>query len=234
MTTLRELKPVKKHLVMNLLQSAGFDVSDWSNYKGRNPATNPKYCYNWSFEQPGEMFAVCLWHSSIEDGGSEISCSFKPSDRRIRSTEPGSAIWNKRSNDLQDRIRRAYQQQLPIRVIVVDGKRRDPEDTKPVASKVSARLLDHVAWAVKDYNLRTGEWVLVRGAKPFALAIDSSDDELAYFEGKSRWKFVLHRKREGELRRKKISQALSQGRLVCEVPQCGFDFEKRYGELGKD
>lgn len=232
--TASDLRPTKKLLVMDLLNEAGFDVTDWSNYKGRNPAANPKYCYNWSFEQPGEMFAVCLWHSSIAKDGIQISHSFKPSSRSIRNTEPGSANWNKRSSEMQDRVRRAYEQQLPIRVIVVDGKQRNPKDLRPVASQVNARLLDPLPWAVKDYNLGTGEWLLIRGAKPYAPAVESSDVELAYFEGTSRWRFVLHRKREAELRRAKISKVMSVGRLVCEVPNCGFDFEKRYGEVGKD
>ena len=45
MTSLSDLKPTKKFLVMNLLADAGFDVSDWANYDGKHPASNPKYCY---------------------------------------------------------------------------------------------------------------------------------------------------------------------------------------------
>ena len=133
---------------------------------------------------------------------------------------------------MQDRVRRAYDQQLPIRVIVVDGKQRNPADAKPVVSKVSARLLDPEPWAVKEYNLATGEWLLIRGAKPFAPAVETPDVELSFFEGKTRWRFVLHRKREAELRRAKIVEAMSAGKLVCEVLNCGFDFEECYGPLG--
>jgi 5-methylcytosine-specific restriction protein A len=41
--------------------------------------------------------------------------------------------------------------------------------------------------------------------------------------------------RDHALREKKIRQALplGGGRLICEVPRCGFDFEAVYGELGK-
>jgi 5-methylcytosine-specific restriction protein A len=232
MTTLSDLKPTKKVLVMSLLADAGFDVSDWANYNGDHPASNPKYCYNWSFEQPGEMFAVCLWHSSLKKRGDDIYHALVPSSRGARRTDPGSANWNKRANEMQDRVRRAYEQQLPIKVIVVDGKQRNPAEAKPVASKVSARLLDSEPWAVKEYNLATGEWLLIRGAKPFAPAVETPDVELSFFEGKSRWRFVLHRKREAELRRAKIAEAMSAGKLVCEVPNCGFDFEERYGALG--
>ena len=228
-----ELKPVHKHLVMDLLKEADFDVSDWKkNFKGVSPAANPKYCYNWSFEQPGEAFAVCLWHSGLKKKGDEIYHGLIPTSRGAKRKGPGSANWNKRADEMQDRVRRAYEQQLPIRVIVVDGTQRNPDDAKPVASKVSARLLDPEPWAVKNYDLTTGEWLLIRGAKPFVPAVETADVELSFFEGSSRWKFVLHRRREAELRRSKIAEATASGNLICEVPNCGFDFKKRYGSVG--
>ena len=59
MSVLDELKPIRKLLVMNLLREIGVDVSQWKNYKGAHASANPKYCYNWSFEQPGEVVVVC-------------------------------------------------------------------------------------------------------------------------------------------------------------------------------
>jgi 5-methylcytosine-specific restriction protein A len=36
------------------------------------------------------------------------------------------------------------------------------------------------------------------------------------------------------MRREKIAESVAKhGRLFCEVPKCGFDFEKRYGALGR-
>ncbi|MCZ2290606.1 MAG: HNH endonuclease [Burkholderiales bacterium] len=44
---------------------------------------------------------------------------------------------------------------------------------------------------------------------------------------------TAHRKREWELRSAKIADTLRRhGRIVCEVPGCGFDFARVYGELG--
>lgn len=62
------------------------------------------------------------------------------------------------------------------------------------------------------------------------------DDEITAFEGEERIALVRHRKREQKLRDAKLKQAQqkNQGRLICEVPGCNFDFEKIYGELGKD
>jgi len=44
---------------------------------------------------------------------------------------------------------------------------------------------------------------------------------------------IRHRKREQSLRERKISTVLKlTGTLACEVPGCGFDFARVYGELG--
>ena len=62
------------------------------------------------------------------------------------------------------------------------------------------------------------------------------DDEITAFEGEERITLVRHRKREQKLRDAKLKQARqkNQGRLICEVPGCSFEFGKVYGELGKD
>ena len=54
-------------------------------------------------------------------------------------------------------------------------------------------------------------------------------------EGKIRKRFSIHRSREDSLRRAKVAAAIANskdGRLRCEVPNCGFDFEAVYGRLG--
>jgi predicted HNH restriction endonuclease len=55
-------------------------------------------------------------------------------------------------------------------------------------------------------------------------------------EGAERMALVRHRKREQTLRVAKVVAAKQSGngRLKCEVPGCGFDFEAVYGELGRD
>jgi len=228
-----DLKPTRKLLVMHLLDQAGFDVSDWSKYKGKHAASNPK-SYNWSFEQAGEKVAVCIWYPDIKPNGNEICHRLIPASRGARRRGPGTANWNKRATDMRTHVRTAYEQQLPVRAIVVDGKQRNPNDAVPVASRVKARLLDPVPWAVKEFNFETGEWLLVRGSKPVAPAFSPPDVELSYFEGTQRVKFILHRRREAVLRREKIAQALARdGKLICEVPNCEFDFKERYGSLGE-
>ena len=55
------------------------------------------------------------------------------------------------------------------------------------------------------------------------------------FEGEAKKRFALHRKREGRLRDLKIRDALrkNDGRLLCEVANCGFDFAHVYGTVGE-
>lgn len=62
-----------------------------------------------------------------------------------------------------------------------------------------------------------------------------AEAEFGAFEGEQKRRFVMHRSRERALREAKIAQARSRapdGRIHCEVPGCGFDFEAAYGELG--
>ena len=61
------------------------------------------------------------------------------------------------------------------------------------------------------------------------------DDEVAVLEGALRQRLVAHRSRERALRDARIAAAFKQnrGRLVCEVPGCGFDFLEVYGDLGR-
>lgn len=62
---------------------------------------------------------------------------------------------------------------------------------------------------------------------------DFRAEELVGMEGEVLRRLVVHRKRERELRERKIGDALLRnGRLVCEVPGCGFDFARVYGEIG--
>ena len=65
---------------------------------------------------------------------------------------------------------------------------------------------------------------------------DGRDDELlAAFEGSMHMCYVQHRSRERRIREAKVRAALASGggRLRCEVPGCGFDFEETYGEIGR-
>ena len=136
MAILDDLKPTHKALVMDLLKDAGFDVSAWKDYRGRSPAANPKYCYNWSFQQAGEAIAVCLWHKSLRVRGDALAFHRKPRAWSSSRRTPGAPLWNKRDAEFAANLELAYRQQLPVRVIVIEGKQRSPSDPHPKSSQV--------------------------------------------------------------------------------------------------
>ncbi len=62
------------------------------------------------------------------------------------------------------------------------------------------------------------------------------DEGITAFEGEEKMCFIRHRKREQKLRDAKLNQVREEfrGRLICEVPRCGFDFEATYHQTGHD
>src|SRR3546814_20214792 len=69
MSVLDSLLPTERSRIYDMVRDAGIDVSDWEVSKGRakSAASNPKYCYNWSFLEPGKVVVLNLWHSDMED-----------------------------------------------------------------------------------------------------------------------------------------------------------------------
>lgn len=231
---LDELTPTEKLNVIDLLDQAGVDISDWKNYDGPYPSKNPKYCYNWSFEKPGEFIVVCLWLKDIKTVGDTLIHDANIRLRDGRAGGRGAAIWKRRAGAFDAHIQRAYRIGLPVRVIVIDGDRRDHLDTDPDASEVTGRMLDSAVWAISKYDYDSGDCLLVRGALPTA-SVEQDAPEFVGFEGEQRRLYVLHRRREASIRAKKIQAAMYEkgGALRCEVPRCGFDFKARYGKIGE-
>lgn len=75
---------------------------------------------------------------------------------------------------------------------------------------------------------------ILTNSLPMRSSLVDIDPELSAFEGEQKSSFIRHRKREQKLRAEKIRDALQKGggHLVCEVPNCSFDFQKIYGEIG--
>jgi 5-methylcytosine-specific restriction enzyme A len=236
MVTLDEIKPISPQRVMDLVQAAGMDVSAWEKFKGgkQKAASNPKCCYEWAFVEAGTSVLLNLWYENMFSEGERI---FQNLNLRKRATAPAktssATVWKARASKCDQAIQLAYRQQLPIRVIVCDGRRRaDEGDDK--ASHVQKRRLDPTPWAVTAYDWTSGDCILERGVAPQFPSDFPVDEELEGFEGEIKRRFVVHRQREAKLRGLKIAQVLrnNNGRLICEVPNCGFDFMERYGALG--
>jgi 5-methylcytosine-specific restriction protein A len=202
MADLVSLRPTAKPRVIDLVAEAGVDVGDWSNFKGTDPSVNPKYCYNWSFKQPGELIVALLFHSDLEVRGNDIVHDQNIRLRDGRLGGSGATQWKKRATDFDENLQLAYRDGLPIRVIILDGNKRDHFDADSKASEVDKRLLDPVSWAVVNYDFATGQCLLVRGVTPTS-STDYDDPEIQGFEGQQRRLYILHRRREAALRKKK-------------------------------
>jgi len=150
-----DLKPTRKPRVFDLVRQAGVDVADWSNYeRPHSPASNPKYCYSWSFVQPGALVVLNLWFSSMVEANGAIEQHLNFGGPGARNE--GTAARKTRRRHLKEAVALAYRDALPVRVIVLDGN----------PPKVSARLLDPIPWAVIAYNETDGEAIVRRGAAP--------------------------------------------------------------------
>ena len=212
-STYNSLWPKRKESVHSILTRLGHDVSDWDNIKGgaaKAPA-NPKHCYNWSFANPGKAVAVCLWHAEI---GYDENSIFQANNLRgepVSDSIVSKNVWKRRARAVDGDVRLAYLTRLPIDAILLSGTRRDRADPSSKASRVSRRQLDTVQWAVTEYDLGSGDFLLTRGAKPVVPFAETVDPEVASFpEGASRRMFRNHRHRERRARAAKLKEARSK------------------------
>ena len=229
MDNLAEIEPNSIQRIIDLVEEAGVDVSDWSNFAGASPSKNPKYCYNWSFLEPESVVVLCLWYDDMLPQDDNIIYDLNYPAILAGFSNGAASTSRGRATKMRDDIAAAMEQALPVRVIVCQGKRKSADNS--AASRVKFRHLDREPWSIRrvaadHYELRRG------GPQP---AFGDEAPEYEGYEGEVRRWFRVHRRREARLRREKIRMALQNngGRLICEVPGCGFDFFARYGGLGR-
>lgn len=177
MTLKDDLLPTGKNRVIDLVHAAGIEVSDWGNYE-RGPkwaAANPKYCYEWSFVEPGRVVVLNLWHANVDErhGGVSITTNMREVSKQL-ATKGSKAVWIKRAEKMDKAIQVAVRDHLKVRVIVNDGKMRDSNDPHAKASVVKRRHLDPIPWTIKSYDSASCHCVLVRGGSAVA-SIDQFD-----------------------------------------------------------
>jgi 5-methylcytosine-specific restriction protein A len=232
MSALAQIAPTTKPRLMDLAKAAGVDVSDWANCKGgeRRAAANPKYCYEWSFVEPGKVIVLNIWHHAMEeDAGGVITRDLNMRAFAAERPEPERT----RALKMDDAIKTAIKDKLPVRVVVVAGKRRGDADG-PVSgpSKVKKRMLDPEMWGIESYDDGTGECTLRRSFYRQAVVTtarvpDVDADAVSALEGKKRWVQHFQRERDRKLVDAKKRQVLTkQGKLICEA--CKFDFTEFY------
>lgn len=161
---LEKLRPTERLLVMDLVALAGLDVSDWSNYAGKHPASNPRYCYEWVFTQDAALPVACLWFDNIELGRDGTVRQRLNLWRVAKAHEslPGRSTVAKRARALDLALQNSFREKSPVMVILVDGERADLVAQNARSSKVERRRLDSSAWMVAEYDHSTGDCLLVR------------------------------------------------------------------------
>mgnify|MGYP003580341987 CR=1 FL=1 len=166
MSQIHDMRPLSKELVIDLVRAAGVDVSDWSNYSGghKRAATNPRYCYEWAFMQPGEVVVLNLWYELLRERRGTIfqELNLRKTARNLKSSG-GSSVQIRRAMSVDEALRTAFEDALPVRAIINDGARR-MEGVRG-ASRVKARSLDPSVWHVGAYDFVSGTAVVVRGAR---------------------------------------------------------------------
>ena len=204
-----DLKPSSKELVIDLVARAGVDVSDWSNYSGgpSKASTNPNYCYGWSFVQPNSVVVLSLWYENVAEVDGEIRYNLNVrADARTERTPQ----QKRRAIALDEALKTAIKDRLPIKVIINDGAMRVPTSQRP--SRVLTRALDSELWSIESYDNATGDCRLFRGIS----VVDQFDvgaTEDSPTETKIVTTIVYHR--DADIRQKALTR--SQG--CCEF--CG-------------
>ena len=158
------LRPVQHATIMEMVDAAGIDVSDWANFKGKHAASNPKYCYEWVFSSPAAV-AACLWHSGFEilpSGQIGQRVNLWSVVRKFEQSGSRSVVAA-RARSLDHALQTLYHSKRPLRVIVVDGDEADLAVQDEKSSRVLRRRLDQEPWHVSAYDFNTGDCLVVRG-----------------------------------------------------------------------
>ena len=147
MAKLSEIEPTKKPNLIDLVEAAGVNVSDWANCD-TYPSRNPKYCYEWSFVEPRKVVVLNLWHGMMNEQGGKISIELNNRQFASEVTDP-----NRKNRALvtDEAIQISLRENLPIRVIVLKEKVSGKYET------VWKRLLDPLVWVITSYNPENGQ-----------------------------------------------------------------------------
>jgi hypothetical protein len=213
--------------LMDLIRSAGLDTRDWKRSASSpdRASSNPKYCYEWVFKEDYKLVVLNLWRTNIEKSSQrEFVKTNMRANARNSSKEGIKPIWRIRALRVDEALAHAYDQRLPIRVILLEGRqRRWGVDER--ASRVSRRELDPVPWAVESYDHATGLAVLVRGLSPKAFVPPQTKPRRQWGRPDPRSEGAAIRHVTKYLRRKGYSV------FSRERENCGYDL---HASRGKD
>ena len=181
-SVLDTLMPTKKHNVMDLVEEAGINVTAWRYSDGQpyaQPASNPSFCYNWSFGNEQAGYVICVWHKSLVERSGRIvyDSDIASHTRRLREEFARSTLDGTQRSRLLNQIRRseafeaavanAFYSARPLKLILNLGDTREDDELADSTSRVSERALDSELWYV--HSLVAGDALIVRGERQATL-----------------------------------------------------------------
>lgn len=192
---LEALRPTRKLLIIDCVQQAGIDVSAWSFRSDGRPVALPQsnggYCYEWSFRNSnGSILLLCVWFEELQvddHGRIFFSRNLKVyAEDLIRQLEKAPKNRNRtikdpsinRAGHFHSTVQLAHLNAIPVRVVIVSGPVREPDEIDPGTDRAIGRYLDDQFWQVEGFNDDTGAFSLVRDGnsrqtlKPVADPID--------------------------------------------------------------
>ncbi|MBV5285229.1 MAG: HNH endonuclease [Methyloversatilis discipulorum] len=178
---LSALRPVRKGKIMDLVATAGVDVSQWARrsdgFLVEKPAANPNFSFEWAFGGNGEPNVLCVWHSSLRISNGLIvyeGCmrefALQLDQVAIDRTNPENVRSRARRQAQRARrfdtlLQRAFRKSESVRFVILHGEPRSAAEIGWESSKVKYRRLDDVSWTVTDYR-DDGSFRVVRGVAP--------------------------------------------------------------------
>ena len=157
--------PSKKIRVIDCVADTGIDVSGWYDTEGE-PASNPKYCYEWSYaDSKRSIFVFNVWMEELSITGEQVSLTFNARKTAEHVTPAQSNKYN-RARKQDKHLRKAFKRDAAVRIILLSGDMAAID--KP--QRVTTRELDPVAWRIESYDQLTGAAFLYRGQRPLLLA----------------------------------------------------------------
>lgn len=166
---------------MDLVATAGVDVSKWARrsdgFLVEKPAANPNFSFEWAFGGNGEPNVLCVWHSSLRISNGLIvyeGCmrefALQLDQVAIDRTNPASVRSRARRQAQRARrfdtlLQRAFRKSEPVRFVILHGDPRTEVEIGWESAEVKYRRLDEVSWTVHDYR-DDGSFRVVRGVAP--------------------------------------------------------------------
>ena len=219
------LRPTEANRIMDLVEAAGLDISDWANYEGKNPATNPNYCYEWCFIEDGKPIVLNIHYAEIDFTSYDVP-SVNLNMREFSSglsAMKGKKPLSNRAYRFDEALKFALRNESPIRLVIFDGIQGDELVYGKKAMKVALRQLDSEVWSIAEYDMWTGQARLHR--KQHQKFVDQySLMDLDLSESKKTLREITPYNRERKVR----DQALVRADGKCEL--CGEEgFETNGG-----